>query len=83
MICVSPQTRLYNACITKILYNMATKLISVRIEEHILKRIDDYCGSSYYRNRSWCLNRILARVLSGDYHDTLWKIEFNKEKIEI
>lgn len=62
---------------------MATKLISVRIEEHLLKKVDDYCDSSYYRNRSWCINRILERVLRGDYRGTLWQIENHQEEIKI
>lgn len=83
MILVSPLARYINACLTKILYNMATKLISLRIEENLLKKVDDYCDSSYYRNRSWCINRILERVLRGDYRGTLWKIEFHDDEIKI
>lgn len=83
MMYVSPQTRLYNACLTKILYNMATKLISVRIEEDVLEKIDYYCEGRGYRTRSWCINRILERVLCGNYKVTLWKIESNKDEIQI
>lgn len=62
---------------------MATKLISLRIEEHVLEKIDDYCAGSGYRTRSWCINRILKRVLCGDYRGTMWKIEYNKDEIKI
>lgn len=62
---------------------MATKLISVRIEEHLLEKIDDYCNCNNYRNRSWCINRVLKRVLHGDYRGTLWQIENNRKEIQI
>lgn len=62
---------------------MATKLISLRVEEDILEKIDNFCEGISYRTRSWCINRLLERVLRGNYRGTLWKIESNKEFILI
>lgn len=62
---------------------MATILISLRVEEDVLKKIDNFCEGSRYRTRSWLINRILERVLRGDYRGTLWQIERNQEEIKI
>lgn len=62
---------------------MATKLISLRVEEDVLEKIDNYCNCCNYRSRSWCINRILERVLREDYRGTLWQIENHRKEIKI
>lgn len=81
MIYVSPQTRLYNACLTKILYNMATKLISYRIDEEHLKKIDMYAAAHSYLSRSLVLYRILDEILNDDWKHNLWVLTHTNKKI--
>lgn len=50
------------------------KLISVRIDQKTLKKIDDLAASTNYRTRSGIIQSILRNVLECSNEYTLWKI---------
>ena len=83
MIYDSPQTRLYNACLTKILYNMATKLVSFRIDEEHLKKIDKYAAEHCYLTRSFIINNILDGILNDNSQHNLWVLTHTNKDIRL
>ena len=50
------------------------KLISVRLEPEILKKIDDLAAKSSYRTRSNIIQAILKNVIECADSGTLWRI---------
>ena len=83
MILVSPQTRLYNAYLTKILYNMATKLISLRIDEEHLEKIDKYADGHCYLTRSLIIHNILEGILNHNSQHNLWVLTHTNKDIRL
>ena len=50
------------------------KLISMRVENELLKKIDEYCAARPYLSRSSFINRVLNAVVSCSGEDTLQNI---------
>lgn len=53
-----------------------TKLISVRIDEETLVRIDELSKCHKYANRSFVINHILRAVLQCAIGNQLWKLVY-------
>lgn len=51
-----------------------TQLISFRIEQDLLERIDQLLKGRTYLNRSKVINRILNAMLKCEFHGNLWHI---------
>lgn len=60
---------------------MATKLISFRIDEKHLKKIDEYASTHSYLSRSFVLYRILDEILNDDWKHNLWVLTHTNKKI--
>lgn len=50
------------------------KLISMRVENELLKKIDEYCAARTYLTRSSFINRVLNAVVSCSDQETLQNI---------
>lgn len=50
------------------------KLISMRVEKELLKKIDEYCAARNYLSRSSFINRVLNAVVTCSDEDTLQNI---------
>lgn len=50
------------------------KLISMRVENELLKKIDEYCAARIYLTRSSFINRVLNAVVTCSDQDTLQNI---------
>lgn len=50
------------------------KLISMRVENVLLKKIDEYCAARPYLTRSSFINRVLNAVVTCSDQDTLQNI---------
>lgn len=62
---------------------MATKLISFRIEEEQLKKIDDYVAEHRYLTRSVVLDNILEGILNDDWQHNLWILTHTHKEIHL
>lgn len=51
-----------------------TKLISLRIDEETLVKIDELAKDHGYVNRSWVINHLLKAVLQCTMGGQLWKL---------
>lgn len=51
-----------------------TKLVSVRMEEDLLKLIDEFRGQHVYFSRSFIINAVLRYVTRDARLETLWYI---------
>lgn len=50
------------------------KLISMRVENELLKKIDEYCAARCYLTRSSFINRVLNAIVTCSDEDTLQNI---------
>lgn len=62
---------------------MATKLISFRIEEEQLKKIDMYAESHSYLTRTSVLHYILREILNDDWKHNLWVLTHTNKTIHL
>lgn len=62
---------------------MATKLISYRIDEELLKKIDDYAAAHSYLSRSLVLYNILEGILNDDWQHNLWVLTHTNKTIHL
>lgn len=60
---------------------MATKLISYRIDEEQLKKIDDYAATHSYLSRSLVLYNILEGILNENWEHNLWVLTHTDKKL--
>lgn len=49
-----------------------THLISIRIENDVLKKIDEYCQHRGYINRSRLINLLLAKIVRKHTEDYIY-----------
>lgn len=50
------------------------KLISIRVENELLKKIDEYCAARWYLSRSSFINHVLNAIVTCSDEDTLQNI---------
>lgn len=62
---------------------MATKLISFRIDEKHLKKIDDYAAAHGYLSRAYILYKILAGILNNDWENNLWLLTHKNKEVHL
>lgn len=62
---------------------MATKLISFRIDEEHLKKIDDYADAHSYLTRSLVLYHILEGILNDNSQHNLWVLTHTNKDIRL
>lgn len=60
---------------------MPTKLISYRIDEELLRKIDDYAAKHSYLTRSLVIYYILEGVLNDDWQHNLWVLTHTNKHI--
>lgn len=60
---------------------MATKLISLRVNEELLKKIDKYADGHCYLSRSLIINNILEGILNDSSQHNLWVLTHTDKKI--
>ena len=62
---------------------MATKLISFRIDEEHLKKIDKYAAEHSYLTRSLVLFNILEGILNDNSQHNLWVLTHTNKDIHL
>lgn len=60
---------------------MATKLISFRIEEEQLEKLDEYAEEHLYLSRSSILHHMLYEILNENWKHNLWVLTHTDKKI--
>ena len=51
-----------------------TKLISVRVDENLLSKIDEYAKAATYLDRSTVINHLLKAMLECSIAGQVWKV---------
>ena len=62
---------------------MATKLVSLRIDEELLKKIDKYADSHCYLSRSSIIHNILEGILNDSSQHNLWVLTHTNKHIHL